>query len=107
MSEKHLKDLRTALERKGWSILTEHPGNDYDTSGSWEIRRSLQKTSLYIDFSGLDDLKTLPLARSYGCHLRSHKETGLYFRRPGEKGTKRRQLWSKELSDFVARLEKL
>jgi hypothetical protein len=79
MGNWHLEDLRHALEGKGWQILAEHPGDDYKTSGSWEIRRSTRRPPLFIDFDGLDDLNCLPMPQSYGCHLRGQQAMFLYF----------------------------
>ena len=97
MSEWHLDDLRAALINRGWRILQVHPGDDYAVSGSWEIQRSTRVPPLWIDFEGLDDLRTLPMDKSYGCHVRGGPSS-LYFRRPGGR-------WQTELEKFVTSLD--
>ena len=107
MSESNLEALRKALLRKGWKVHSELPGNDYDVSASWEIGRGGEDRTLIIDFQGLDDMKTLPLNQSYACNVRGKSGNGLYFRRPGHKGSNRRQLWTDDLDEFVRGLEAL
>jgi hypothetical protein len=53
----------------------------------------------YVDFEGLDDLRVLPLAESYGCNVREGA-LSLYFRRQ-----RSRELWEAELRAFVDGLE--
>ena len=105
MSDWHLDQLRNALERKGWRIVAEHPGNDYDISASWELTRSKSQNPVFIDFEGLDDMITLPIEKSYGCHVRGHGVIALYFRKGGEGETKKRKVWQEELNGFIDRLE--
>jgi hypothetical protein len=50
MAQWHLDDLRNALNQKGWRVLAELDGNDYDISGSLEIQRSTKRPALHIDF---------------------------------------------------------
>jgi hypothetical protein len=54
------------------------------------------------DFEGLDDMRTLPLAQSYGCELRGTRgvSPGLYFRR-----ARSAVMWKRELAAFVAAVE--
>jgi len=105
MSEWHLDQLRNALERRGWRIIAEHPGNDYEISASWELARSKNQTTIFIDFEGLDDMITLPIEKSYGCHLRGYGSSSLYFRKRGEGDSKKRQLWQEELNEFIESLK--
>jgi hypothetical protein len=58
------------LEARGWRIVAELSGDDYRVSATWEIERSTQRPSVFIDFDRLDDLITLPLEQSYGCCIR-------------------------------------
>jgi hypothetical protein len=100
MAQWHLDELRGALERRGWRVTAELPGDDYKISGTWELRRSGDPRVLLIDFDGLDDMRVLPLHQSYACRTRS-TEHSLYFRRRGESGSPPRARWRKELSAFV------
>ena len=106
MPESHLRSLRNALERRGWKIVAERPGNDYDISATWEIRRSTKGPVQHIDFEGLDDLQVLPLNRAYACGVRGNEKVGLYFRRPGTRGSPRRTRWTQDLERFINRLSR-
>jgi hypothetical protein len=101
MADWHLKELRDALETIGWVIIAEVPGDDYAISATWEIRRSNKQPSVFIDFEGLDDMATLPIERSYGCHVRGRGSCGLYFGRRGEGKSARRRSWANELNQVV------
>ncbi len=107
MADWHLKELREALESKGWQIIAEYAGDEYAISASWEIQRSSKRLSLLIDFEGLDDMLTLPVERSYGCKVRGSDLLSLYFGRRGEKGSNARQNWQQELYQFVSKLDGL
>jgi hypothetical protein len=98
MAAWHLDELRAALERRGWGC-TEIPGDDYRVSATWELRRAGDGRVLHVDFEGLDDLRTLPLAESYGCKVREG-DLSLYFRRQ-----RARKLWEADLRAFVEGLE--
>ena len=102
MAEWHLKELRNAIERSGWRFVTERPGDNYRFSASWEFERSDKEPALWIDFEGLDDMRTLPIEQSYGCRARNHSGEGLYFRRKGSSDSVKREIWLKELNAFVA-----
>jgi hypothetical protein len=97
VAEWHLKAIRVALEARG-SVIAEHSGDDYRIAGTWEQRRPGDDRVLWIDFDGLDDMRTL----SYGCQLRGTRATspGLYFRRARAGDT-----WKRELAAFVAVVE--
>ena len=105
MSKFHLQSLEETLGRRGWRIVAVCPGNDYDVSASWEILRSTNRPSQFIDFYGLEDLACLPLDESYGCRIRGRsakdEAASLYFRKP----IKSRDLWEKDLEAFVLALE--
>ena|SRR2546428_11882320 len=105
MSHQHLTALEQALGRKGWRIIAIHPGNDYNISASWEIRRRLSQESLFVDFYGLseDGDICLPLAESYACYVRGREFLSLYFR----KVNRSRLLWRRELKDFIQGLDSL
>lgn len=98
MSESHLHELRKALEASHWVIVSEAPGNGYDIAGAWAIARPDGSSRLTIAFAGLDDLRTLPIEQSYGCHLEEAPEISLYLARINRS-------WNTELSAFVRRLE--
>lgn len=100
MADWHLDELRNALERKGWRVVSELPGDDYAISASWEIQRSGDSRKPVIDFSGLDDMQTLPLEQSYGCEVRD-TDVSLHFTRRGETGSDARARWHNELNTFV------
>ena len=97
----HLRDIRLALESRGWVILRERPGDGYGIPGTWEIQRSTRIPPLLIDFEGLDDMVCLPVDQSYGCGIRNHGP-GLYFRKQ-----KSRNLWRDEVEQLVSRLDSL
>jgi hypothetical protein len=99
MATWHINELRAEFERRGWSYV-ELPGNDRDIAVSWELRRPADPRVLHIDFEGMDDLRTLPIAESYGCHVRENRDLTLYFRRQ-----RARELWDRELALFVDGLE--
>jgi hypothetical protein len=98
MATWHLEQLRAALERRGWEC-TELPGDDSSISATWELKRAGDDRVLHVDFEGLDDLRVLPLAESYGCNVREGA-LSLYFRRQ-----RSRELWEAELRAFVGGLE--
>lgn len=100
MARWHLDELRDALERKGWRVVAELPGDDYRVSATWELQRSGDPRSLLIDFDGLDDLNVLPLDESYACRVRG-TDCSLYFGRRGETGSAKRTHWRDELKAFV------
>jgi hypothetical protein len=97
MAQWHLDELRKALDRKGWSVLAELDGNNYEISGSWEIQRSTSTPALHIDFEGLGDLKTLPMPQAYSCRLRENTKVGLYF--------SKQKTWKKPLEEFISALD--
>ena len=76
------------------------PGDDYAISGTWECRRAGDARVLLLDFEGLDDMKTLPLAESYACRARGTGHV-LSFRRRGESGSAQRARWNSALAGFV------
>ena len=106
MAEWHLREIRNALEARGWRIVAEHPGDDYRVSATWEIERSTKRPRVFIDFDGLDDLAALPLEQSYGCDIRGHDSPGLYFGRKGKRGSIRRQNWQTNLKQFLNELDR-
>src|SRR5829696_5415148 len=103
MAEWHLDELRAALERLGWRLVAEHPGDNYRISASWEIERSCKNA--LVDFNGLDDINTLPAEKAYGCHVREIPRLELYFASRGEKGSSKRSNWKNELKRFVDSLD--
>jgi hypothetical protein len=107
MAQWHLDELQAFLERRGWRIIAQQAGDEYSISATWVIQRSTQAEPLLIDFEGLDDMKTLPLEQSYGCHIRGHSLVGVYFGRKGHKSSSRRANWQEELSKFATQLDEL
>jgi hypothetical protein len=106
MAEWHLTELRNELEKKGWRIIAEHPSPNLYISGSWEVQRNPSMASIFIDFEGIDDLNTLPMNESYGCNIRNHEPSGLYFSKRGEKSdSNKRKIWKSNLTDFVKQLD--
>jgi hypothetical protein len=103
MAQWHLDELRGTLERKGWKI-TELPGDDYRLSATWSLNRSAQSPEAFIDFEGLDDMKTLPIVESYACSERG-KPNSLYFGRRGERHSRTRESWKAELEVFVRAID--
>lgn len=105
MAEWHLEELRDALEKKGWRIIAELPGDDYAISAVWEIQRSARRPSLFIEFNGKDDMVTLPVERSYGCQLRGRESIQLYFGKRGDALSQRRHIWRQDMRRFVEGLD--
>jgi hypothetical protein len=100
MSAWHLADLRNELERRGWRIVAELPGDDYRISGSWEVQRSTRRAPLLIDFEGMEGSgdSCLPMPQSYACTLRTQRHLSLYF-------AKSRMAWDEELAAFLDGLD--
>ena len=107
MAEWHLREIRNALEARGWRIVAQHPGDDYRVSATWEIERSTKESRVFLDFEGLDDLITLPLEQSYSCRIRGHNSLGLDFGRKGAGGSRRRQKWQSDLQQFLNELDRV
>jgi len=82
MAQWHLSEIEDGLEQIGWKVVSRDPGNDYDISETWVLKRS---KILFLDFLGLDDMNTLPIEHSYGCKIRD-TEIELYFFKKGENG---------------------
>jgi hypothetical protein len=99
MAQWHLDELRVALERMGWRI-GELPGDDYRLSATWALKRAAQLNETFIDFEGLDDMRTLPVVESYAC-LERGTQNSLYFGRHGEGGSPTREGWKANLAAFV------
>ena len=102
MADWHLSELRQAIEKAGWRFVAERPGDEYRISATWEFERDSSEANVLINFDGLDDLKTLPITESYGCHLQGSRHASLYFGRKGNTRSNRRVTWRTELETFVA-----
>ena len=100
MANWHLDELRSALEKRDWHLTAELPGDDYKISATWELRRPGDSRALFIEFEGNDDLRVLPIEKSYACYARNTKYS-LYFRRRGESRSTARARWRRELLQFV------
>ncbi len=82
MAERHLDHIKDAPMQRGWRVSIAGDGNDYDTSGTWQINREAKVGPLHIDFNGLDDMSTLPVNEAYGCRVRERPDISLYFAKP-------------------------
>lgn len=91
----HLNDLENALIRDNWDITDRMDGNDLDVSGIWRIVRYGRYQELI--FEGMGDLEVLPMAKSYGCHLKDRPAVSLHFSKKGRS-------WPEDLRKFVAML---
>jgi hypothetical protein len=102
MAQWHLDELRRRLERFGWRIIAELPGDGVRVSGSWQLERSGDPSVLTIDFDGLDGtgLRCLPTPESYACGIRGTEHV-LYFGRRGTPSSVVRARWREELASFV------
>ncbi len=100
MADWHLKELRASLEKRGWQLAVELPGDDHAISGSWEMKRAGDTRNLVVELEGLNENHVLPMSESYACRARDtpHK---LYFSRRGEGGSKARDRWYSDLAAFV------
>ncbi len=99
MSIEHLKQLRKTLEDNRWVVVEELPGNDYEISGYWKVARPNGASEFCLAFEGLDDMETLPIEKSYGCHIVGNKEVGLYFGKVSKS-------FPEELSGFMGALSR-
>jgi len=59
MANWHLKELRASLEKRGWRVAAELPGDNRAISGSWDMKRAGDTCHLIIDFEGLDERSSL------------------------------------------------
>src|SRR5262245_14569426 len=102
MAQWHLDELRRSLERLGWRIVAELPGDDYRVSGSWKLQRARDPLIVTIDFDGLggDGRNCLPMNESYACRVRGTQHS-LYFGRRGMPNSPTRARWRQELASFT------
>jgi hypothetical protein len=103
MARWHLDELRRSLERRGWRVVAELPGDDTRISGSWKLERARDSAAgVIIDFEGLggDGLHCLPMDESYACRARGTQHT-LYFGRRGTPSSPARARWRQELALFT------
>ncbi len=98
MSDVHLKDIRRCLERLHWKVVEELDGDGYRISGVWLIQRPDGTNQFHLDFTGFDDLETLPIEKSYACEIREAPHVSCYFSRKGRS-------WPIELADFEEKLQ--
>ncbi len=99
MGDTHLNELETALEQKGWRLISREEGDGYRISGVWRIQRSTRVPPTEILFAGLDDMRTLPVEQAYACEVKDHKDISLYFGSTKE--------FTKALPAFVRALDAL
>jgi hypothetical protein len=106
MAQRHLDELQAALSKHGWRLEEVLLGDDHSISGSWALVRNPNRYGrVVLDFDGMDELKVLPLVKSYACTLRGTGQS-LYFRRRGLNGSAARQRWQRELEEFVAGIDR-
>ncbi len=79
MGDKHLQELRSALEGKGWRLLRQDEGDGYRISAVWRIQRSTRMEPIELFFEGLNDLHVLPIQKAYACAVKDQKEISVYF----------------------------
>lgn len=99
MAQWHLDELEQALSKRGWRLVARLQGDGYRVSVTWQLERGNDARKIFVDFDGLDDLRTLPLEQSYGCQQRGTSNS-LYFGRRGARTT-----WIESLEKFVGQLE--
>lgn len=105
MAEWHLRELRDALEQRGWRLIAELPSDKHNVSAYWQLQRSSKKPAVVIAFDGLDESKVLPLFESYGCYVVGQERLILYFKKRSLDSTERHRVWQQELHDFVTQLD--
>ena len=95
----HIEDLRKKLNEHNWEVSEELEGNELDISGYWVINQLYEPNkSLTLGFEGMDDLKVLPMEKSYACFLSEKPSVSLYFSKNNPK------MWKKNLEEFVLNL---
>lgn len=100
MSDFHLAQLEAALERNHWIIAERKPGDGYQYSAIWIITRPDGAIQLSLRFDGLDDMETLPVEKSFACHIAEFPSVNLYFARKGRS-------WKERLKQFTSQLDTL
>jgi hypothetical protein len=99
MGDTHLDELRKALERKGWKVLSQGDGDSYRISAVWRVQRSNNAEVTELLFEGFDDLKVLPVAQSYACRVKDKREVSIYLGSMKE--------FKKALPGFISELDAL
>ena len=90
----HIEDLRKKLNEHYWEVSEE-----LDISGYWVINQFYEPNkSLTLGFEGMDDLKVLPMEKSYACFVSEKPSISLYFSKNNPK------IWKKNLEEFVLNL---
>ena|SRR5438132_8935710 len=79
MGDTHFDELRKALERRGWKVISEEDGDGYRISRVWRIQRSSRAEVTDILFEGFDDLQVLPMPQAYACRVKDRKDISIYF----------------------------
>jgi hypothetical protein len=98
MSNEHLSDIRSALERSHWRVVDELPGDHHSISAIWVVARPDGSSAFHLNFMGLGDLETLPIERAYAINVREAPGVGAYLARLS-------RTWPAELEQFVTKLE--
>ena len=99
MSNQHLTDIRSALERSHWRVVDELPGNERNISAVWKVARPDSTNVFHLEFEGLDDMNTFPIERAYAIRVREEPSVGAYLARPS-------RTWPTELKQFIVNLER-
>lgn len=95
MSQWHLDTLRNALLAKGWRIVAVH-----SDGMEWDIQRSTAIAPLVLQMDPLDAMgRDIPVEKSYGCSIKGHQKTGLYFYRT--------KTFPPALNEFISKLDEL
>ncbi|MEM7432932.1 MAG: hypothetical protein AAF351_13500 [Pseudomonadota bacterium] len=97
MSQRHLNDLRNALERRRWRIVDEQPGDDYQIAATWLIQRPDGSHATHIDFECMPELEPQPIEKAIGCTVRENRKIEAYFARI-------ERTWPVELEEFIGDL---
>jgi hypothetical protein len=104
MAKWHLEQLQLALERKGWRIVAEYPGDEDHIAATWEIERSNNEKPILIDFVCLGATNTMQVEQSDYCSVRRSESLSLHFQKQGYRGSERRQAWQSDLCQFIREL---
>lgn len=99
MSNLHLEELRSALERNHWRVVAELPGNEQSVSAVWRISRPDGSCPVHVEFAGLSENEVLPIEEAYGVNVREAPDVKAYFARPS-------RTWPSELGQFIVRLQR-
>jgi len=108
MAHWHLREVKLAIEKLGWRVVSELPGDHYSIAQVWKIQRSPKEPTFFIEIGAMDgDGNLTPLDQAYECAVRDHPKIALYFGKRGLPQSKSRIRWRTELTQFVKDLESI